>query len=71
VSDEVANVTGRYFSDCKVRLRKLSVVNVTSSLSSYFQVAKETKQAQDDALAKKLWELSESLVGLKSEEKHF
>ena len=50
VSDEVANISGEYFSDCKL--------------------SKPSRQAQDDALAKKLWELTEELVGLKHEELH-
>ncbi|KZS06946.1 WW domain-containing oxidoreductase [Daphnia magna] len=51
VADEVANVTGEYFSDCKI--------------------AKTSKLAKDAGLAKKLWEVSETLVKLKPEERHY
>lgn len=44
-SSEVADVTGRYFVDCKVR--------------------QPAAQAQDEVMARKLWEVSEELVGLK------
>ncbi|EFX80894.1 hypothetical protein DAPPUDRAFT_50761 [Daphnia pulex] len=51
VADEVANVTGEYFSDCKI--------------------AKTSKLAKDLELAKQLWEVSETFVKLKPEERHF
>ena len=34
-------------------------------------MAKTSKQAQDAALAKKLWDISEEIVQLKPEERHF
>ncbi|XP_057370183.1 retinol dehydrogenase 13-like isoform X1 [Daphnia carinata] len=51
VADEVANVSGKYFCDCKI--------------------AKTSKLAKDAGLAKKLWEVSETLVKLKPEERHY
>jgi len=51
IADEVAGVTGEYFSDCKL--------------------TKTKKSAKDDGLAKKLWEVSESLVKLNPEDRQF
>eukprot|EP00105_Crassostrea_gigas_P041486 XP_019925634.1 PREDICTED: retinol dehydrogenase 13 [Crassostrea gigas] len=45
VEESLANVTGKYFSDCAIK--------------------EESKAAQDDEAAKKLWEVSEKLVGLR------
>lgn len=45
VDESLANVTGKYFSDCAIK--------------------EESKAAQDDEAAKKLWEVSEKLVGLR------
>ncbi|XP_022335260.1 retinol dehydrogenase 13-like [Crassostrea virginica] len=44
VEESLANVTGKYFSDCAIK--------------------EESKAAQDDEAAKKLWEVSEKMVGL-------
>jgi len=49
VNDQWANVTGEFFSDCKI--------------------SKMSKVAQGDALATKLWDVSEELVNLSPEEK--
>lgn len=46
VSEELENVTGRYFSDCAE--------------------TEPAKQAMDDGVAKKLWEVSTELVGLEN-----
>jgi len=47
---------------------------VASTTGEYFcdcKIAKTSKLAQDNGLAKKLWEASEILVKLKTEERHF
>ncbi|XP_042873965.1 retinol dehydrogenase 11-like [Penaeus japonicus] len=51
VSEEVANESGKYFTDCKI--------------------IKPSDIANDKGLAKKLWEISEDLVGLSQEEKNY
>lgn len=51
VADEVSDVTGEFFRDCKIE--------------------KTSRLASDTGLAKKVWELSESFVGLKPEERHY
>lgn len=35
------------------------------------KIARPSKLARDAGLAKKLWEISETMVGLKPEERHF
>ncbi|XP_046635380.1 retinol dehydrogenase 14-like [Daphnia pulicaria] len=51
VADDVTNVTGQYFRDCKI--------------------VKPSKLAQDVGIAKKLWEVSETIVKLEPLEKYF
>lgn len=51
VSEEVADVSGMYYTDCKI--------------------TNPSNLASDTGLAKKLWELSEDLVGLSQEEKNY
>ncbi|XP_063608073.1 uncharacterized protein LOC134782500 [Penaeus indicus] len=51
VSEEVASVSGMYYTDCKI--------------------TKPSDLASDKGLAKKLWEVSEDLVGLSQEEKNY
>ena len=63
VSDEVANVTGEYFSDCKVNSITKAISEALLYLIS-FQVARASKLARDECLSKKLWEISEKLVHL-------
>ncbi|EFX79364.1 hypothetical protein DAPPUDRAFT_319680 [Daphnia pulex] len=51
VADEVADVSGEYFTDCKI--------------------SQTSKLGMDLGLAKKLWEISETLVKLTPEERHY
>ncbi|XP_047474518.1 retinol dehydrogenase 13-like isoform X2 [Penaeus chinensis] len=51
VSEDVASVSGMYYTDCKI--------------------TKPSNLASDKGLAKKLWEVSEDLVGLSQEEKNY
>ncbi|XP_046461686.1 short-chain dehydrogenase TIC 32 A, chloroplastic-like [Daphnia pulex] len=51
VADEVADITGEYFTDCKI--------------------TKTSPMAMDVGLAKKLWDISETLVNLKPEERNY
>ncbi|XP_046464414.1 retinol dehydrogenase 12-like [Daphnia pulex] len=51
VSDEVAGITGEYFTSCKV--------------------TDVSKLAKDAAVAKKVWEMCETLVKLQPEERHY
>ena len=44
VSEDLAGVSGRYFSECRI--------------------ATESAEARDDAIARKLWDVTETMVGL-------
>jgi hypothetical protein len=59
VADEVTDVSGEYFTDCKVNNSLLTQISQTSKLG------------MDVGLAKKLWEISETLVKLTPEERQY
>lgn len=71
VADDVANVNGQYFSDCKVfRFFWYSIQHRSiDSLFNIFQVAKASELTNDAGLGQKLWEASETLVKLAPEER--
>jgi hypothetical protein len=81
-SDDVENVTGKYFSDCRVSAKptalSLSRVNKIKSkgferplISESYAWSQEARvknsQANDPELARLFWQYSEKCVGLNSE----